>query len=224
VYRARWDVINGKTVASVRVGMAREFFFADLDPDIEAAMSDALQVLQRLTAGLRDIALAASGQDQLRGAVRAAEAYAYHAEFLEKSPESYQPETLRRLRAGADVKTPAYIQGRREVDLTRRTVGKAFETVDVIVTPTIALTQPLLADVTKDVSTSMAVSTRTIRNTSPFNVYGWPTISVPCGFTRSGLPIGLQISEPSGQDAVALQLAHAHEQATDWHRRRPPTR
>ena len=211
-------------VGSLRVGVAREFFFADLDPDIEAATSGALQVLQRLTAGLRDVALPASGQEQLRAAVRSAEAYAYHAEFLDRSPESYQPETLQRLRAGADVKTPAYIQGRREVDLTRRTGGKAFETVDVIVTPTTAVPPPLLADVVKDVTTSMAATTRTIRNTSPFNVFGWPTVSVPCGFTRSGLPIGLQISGPSAHDAVVLQLAHAYEQATEWHRRRPPAR
>jgi aspartyl-tRNA(Asn)/glutamyl-tRNA(Gln) amidotransferase subunit A len=211
-------------VASLRVGVAREFFFADLDPDIEAATSGALQVLQRLTAGLRDVALPASGQEQLRAAVRAAEAYAYHAESLARSPESYQPETLQRLRAGTDVKTPAYIQGRREVDLTRRKVGKAFETVDVIVTPTTAVPPPLLADVVKDVTTSMAATTRTIRNTSPFNVFGWPTVSVPCGFTRSGLPIGLQISGPSAHDAAVLQVAYAYEQATDWHRRRPPAR
>ena len=211
-------------VASLRVGVAREFFFADLDPDIEAATSGALQVLQRLTAGLRDVALPASGQEQLRAAVRAAEAYAYHAESLARSPESYQPETLQRLRAGTDVKTPAYIQGRREVDLTRRKVGKAFETVDVIVTPTTAVPPPLLADVVKDVTTSMAATTRTIRNTSPFNVFGWPTVSVPCGFTRSGLPIGLQISGPSAHDAAVLQVAYAYEQASDWHRRRPPAR
>lgn len=219
-----YDAAVRSKVSSLRVGVAREFFFADLDPDIEAATRTALGVLHRLTAGLRDVALPASGQERLRNAVRAAEAYAYHEEFLEKSPERYQPETLRRLRVGADVKLSAYIQGRREVDLTRRTVVKAFETADVIVTPTTALAPPLLADVAKDVSTSIAVSTRTIRNTSPFNVYGWPTVSVPCGFTGFGLPIGLQISSSPGRDAVALQLAHAYEQATDWHRRRPPAR
>ncbi len=211
-------------VASLRVGVAREFFFADLDPDIEAATNEALRVLQNLTTGLRDVTLPASGQEQLRAVVRAAEAYAYHADFVERSPEAYQPETLLRVRAGMDVKIPAYIQGRREVDLARRTVGKVFETVDVIVTPTTAVPPPMLADVAKDVSTSMALGARTIRNTPPFNVYGWPTMSVPCGFTRSGVPIGLQISGPSAGDAVVLRLAHAYEQATDWHTRRPPAR
>jgi Asp-tRNA(Asn)/Glu-tRNA(Gln) amidotransferase A subunit family amidase len=71
------------------------------------------------------------------------------------------------------------------------------------------------------VSTSIAKATPAIRNTSPFDVYGWPTISVPCGFTQAGLPIGLQISGPLGGDAIVLRLAHAYEQATDWHTRRP---
>jgi aspartyl-tRNA(Asn)/glutamyl-tRNA(Gln) amidotransferase subunit A len=205
--------------SALRVGVARDFFFAELDPDIETAMSAALGVLQTLTAGLRDVSVPARGQERVRGAVRSAEAYAYHAEFVEKSPERYQPETLQHLRDDSEVTARAYIQARREVDRVRRTVGTVFETVDVIVTPTTAVSPPALADVTRDVSTSMALGARTIRNTSPFNVYGWPTISVPCGFTRAGLPIGLQIAGPVGQDATVLRLAHAYEQATEWHRR-----
>lgn len=213
--------LRGK-VSTLRVGVARGFFFDNLDPEIESAVRDALRVVQQLTAGLRDIVLPASTQEELRAAVRAAEAYAYHAELLEKHSALYQPETLLRLRAAAEIKTTAYVRGRREVDLTRRTVGKVFEEVDAIVTPTTAVQPPLLSDVSKDVSTSMALGTRTIRNTSPFNVYGWPAISVPCGFTRAGLPIGLQICGPSSEDSVVLRLAHAYEQATGWHTRRPP--
>jgi aspartyl-tRNA(Asn)/glutamyl-tRNA(Gln) amidotransferase subunit A len=61
-----------------------------------------------------------------------------------------------------------------------------------------------------------------LRNTSPFNAYGIPTISVPCGFTRQGLPIGIQISGPGFGELAVLALAHAYEQATDWRERRPP--
>ena len=61
-----------------------------------------------------------------------------------------------------------------------------------------------------------------IRNTLPFNVFGIPAISVPCGFTRAGLPIGMQIIGPRLGEARVLALAHAYEQATDWHRREPP--
>jgi aspartyl-tRNA(Asn)/glutamyl-tRNA(Gln) amidotransferase subunit A len=208
----------------LRVGVARTLFFADLDPEIDVAVNEALRVLERITAGLRDVILPGSTQAllDLRSTLRSAEAYAYHKEFIETRPELYQAETLTRLRADANVNTPSYVLGRREVDLIRRTAGEAFKSIDVIVTPTTPIPPPLLADVGKDVNTSILGSTRTVRNTAPFNLYGWPTISVPCGFTRAGLPIGLQISGPNGAEASVLRLARAYEQVTDWHSRRPP--
>jgi aspartyl-tRNA(Asn)/glutamyl-tRNA(Gln) amidotransferase subunit A len=108
-------------VSSFRVGIALTFFFDDLDPEIEAAANGALGVLERITGSVRDVTTPASTQEAFRAAVRAAEACAYQAELIEKSPDLYQPETLALLRAGADVKTPAYILARREVELTRRT-------------------------------------------------------------------------------------------------------
>jgi len=115
----------------------------------------------------------------------------------------------------------AYIQGRQQIERTRRSIGQVFRTVDVIVTATCPVGPPRIADFGTDRNGSPDFQARNIQNTSPFNVYGWPSISVPCGFTRSGLPIGLQISGPLGADALVLQVAHAYEQATDWHKRKP---
>jgi len=207
--------------SSLRIGVARDFFFTNLDSEIETAVGNALTVLEKLTGGLRDVAMSASTQEPLRATVRAAEAYAYHAEFVAKSPQLYQPETLRRIRTGADVTTSAYIQARRELAYTRRTSGQIFQTVDAIITPTTPIPPLTIAEVSTDVETSIEKATPTIRNTSPFDVYGWPTISIPCGFTASGLPIGLQISGPLGADAVVLRLAHAYELAAHWQARRP---
>jgi aspartyl-tRNA(Asn)/glutamyl-tRNA(Gln) amidotransferase subunit A len=207
---------------TLRLGVAREFFFESLDPEIEGAMNQALAILQKLTAGIKDVAISASTQEQLRSTVRLAEAYAYHAKMMATSPELYQPETLARLRPGANLDTVTYIQARRELDHTRRTIGQIFQTVDALVTPTSPILPPAIAEFTGDRNGSSDFVIRNIRNTSPFDVYGWPTISLPCGFSASGLPIGLQISAALGQDAVVLQLAHAYEQATDWHTRRPP--
>jgi aspartyl-tRNA(Asn)/glutamyl-tRNA(Gln) amidotransferase subunit A len=222
----RMDVPNYGTAlrqrsTAVRLGVARDFFFEALDPEIQAATNEALSVLGKLTAGVTDVALSARGQEDLRSTVRAAEAYAYHAEFIAKSPELYQPETLSRLRPGADISTTAYIQARRQLDRTRRTVGEVFQSVDAIVTPTSPILPPATTEFTQDRNGSADFLVRNIQNTSPFNVYGWPTISIPCGFAASGLPIGLQISGPPGRDAVVLQVAHAYEQATQWHKRRP---
>jgi aspartyl-tRNA(Asn)/glutamyl-tRNA(Gln) amidotransferase subunit A len=205
----------GAKVSSLRIGAPREFFFADLDPEIDAAMKEALTVLGKLTAGIRDVPLPANTMESLRDVVRAAEAYAYHREFVTKTPELYQPLTLKRIRAGADVTTPAYIQGRRDLDQVRRTARKWLDSVDVLVTPTLPITTAAISDPHADDILPA------VRNTSPFDVNGWPAISVPCGFTRQGLPMGLQIIGPHGGESVVFQLAHAYEQATEWHMRRP---
>jgi aspartyl-tRNA(Asn)/glutamyl-tRNA(Gln) amidotransferase subunit A len=207
--------------STLRIGVARDFFFADLEPEIEMVVGKALTVLEKLTGGLRDVTIAASTMERLRATVRAAEAYAYHAEFLAEHSRLYQAETLTRIRTGTDITTAAYIHARRELAQTRRTIAQVFQTVDAIVTPTTPILPLTIAELNTDVKTSIAKSTPAARNTSPFNVYGWPTISIPCGFAGSGLPIGLQISGPPGSDAVVLRLAHAYEQATDWHGRRP---
>jgi aspartyl-tRNA(Asn)/glutamyl-tRNA(Gln) amidotransferase subunit A len=206
---------------SVRVGVARDFFFEGLDPEIRTATDRALAVLEKLTAGVTEVMIPARNQEELRATVRLAEAYAYHADFMAKAPELYQRETLARLRPGADVGTIAYIHGRQQLDRTRRTTVEVFRKVDVIVTPTSPIFPPPIADFAGDRNGSAEFLNGNIRNTSPFDVYGWPTISIPCGFTASGLPLGLQVSGPPGGDSLVLQVAHAYEQATDWHKRRP---
>ena len=202
-------------VSSLRVGTPREFFFADLDPEIDAAMKEALAVLSKLTAGIRDVPLPASNMETLRNVVRAAEAYAYHREYITKTPELYQPLTRQRIQAGANVTTPAYIQGRRDLAAVRRKAEKWIDGVDVLVTPTLPITTPTISDPHADDILPA------VRNTSPFDVNGWPAISVPCGFTKQGLPMGLQIIGPRGGESVVFQLARAYEQATEWHKRRP---
>jgi aspartyl-tRNA(Asn)/glutamyl-tRNA(Gln) amidotransferase subunit A len=100
--------------------------------------------------------------------------------------------------------------------IARNTIDATFTDVDVLVTPT-AMWPPLTIE---DALTSTD-DRWMIRNTLPFNVLGIPTISVPCGFTRSGLPIGLQISAPRLEEARVFALAAAYQQATAWHRREP---
>jgi aspartyl-tRNA(Asn)/glutamyl-tRNA(Gln) amidotransferase subunit A len=205
----------GAKVSSLRIGAPREFFFADLDPEIDSAVKEALSVLAKLTAGIRDVALPANNMETLRDVVRAAEAYAYHREYVTKTPGLYQPLTLKRIQAGANVTTPAYIQGRRDLAQVRRTAAKWLDSVDVLVTPTIPIPPAAISDPHADDILPQ------VRNTSPFDVNGWPAISIPCGFTSQGLPIGLQIIGPNGGESIIFQLAHAYEQATEWHKRRP---
>jgi aspartyl-tRNA(Asn)/glutamyl-tRNA(Gln) amidotransferase subunit A len=203
-----------RKTSTLRLGIARDFFFAGLHPEVEAAINEALLVLKRLTAGLKEIKIAVSTNPS----VLRAEAYAYHAEFMAKTPELYQSGTLERLRTGAEVTTLAYISGLREISELRRSTQRVFESVDALVTPTAPTPPRTILEVNADPARVVAPDAR---NTGPFDKNGLPTISIPCGFTTSGLPIGLQISGPFGGEAVVLQLAHAYEQGTEWHKRHP---
>jgi Asp-tRNA(Asn)/Glu-tRNA(Gln) amidotransferase A subunit family amidase len=151
--------------------------------------------------------------------LQAAESYAFHAESVAKCPELYQPETLRRIRSGEGVSAAEYIQRRRELDEARRGIGQIFAEVDLLVTPTMPIPAPAIADLRADPEALRPAELKLLRNTRPFNVWGLPAISVPCGFTQSGLPIGLQIAGPHWREDLVLRLAHAYEQATAWHKR-----
>jgi aspartyl-tRNA(Asn)/glutamyl-tRNA(Gln) amidotransferase subunit A len=204
--------------ARLRVGVPRTPFFDGLDPEVAKAVAAAIDVLRKLTATVQDAALppASAPLEEIYTTVRSAEAYTYHAQWIAATPEKYQAATRQRLlRSAADLKASTYVQARREVDLLRRAAQKVFTGVDLLVMPTL----PAPAIPISQGADPTAVS---IRNTSMVNVLGLPAISVPCGFTSSGLPIGLQMVGAPFAESTVLALAHAYEQATEWHRRRPP--
>jgi aspartyl-tRNA(Asn)/glutamyl-tRNA(Gln) amidotransferase subunit A len=197
------------------LGAPRAVFYEGLDPEVEAAMSKALTVLGRLTAGVGEVSLQ-SISNKIAPNIVLAENYAFHAPYFAKTPELYHSAISRNLRQGSEVTTAAYIQSRRELDAARREIGAAFSNVELLVTPTTAMPPPTIEEAVR-----LGIELEMIRNTAPFNVYGLPTISIPCGFTNSGLPIGMQITGPPFGEAKVLALAYAYEQATDWHTRRP---
>jgi aspartyl-tRNA(Asn)/glutamyl-tRNA(Gln) amidotransferase subunit A len=201
---------------SLRVGVPRAYFFDDLDSEVASAMEHALRGIATLVAEIKDVQLDVPTDRTLQ----AAESYAYHAENVAKTPELYQPETVRRILSGEKISAAEYIQRRRELDEARRSIGQIFTDVDVLVTPTMPIPAPAIAELKSDPDALRPAELKLLRNTRPFNVWGLPAISVPCGFTQSGLPIGLQIAGPHWREDLVLQLAHAYEQATAWHKRR----
>ena len=205
-------------VSGFRLGIPRAIFYEQLDPEIAAATDKAIDVLGKLTAGARDVQLPAYPILPIVGA----EAYAYHLPYISKTPELYQPTTRQRIEGGAKVTAAEYIQARRELDRLRRAVGEVFGAVDLLITPATPVPPSTIADADKPAAVPPPGGTAlSLRNTSPFDIYGLPTISIPCGFTSSGLPIGIQISGPRFGESQVLALAQAYEQATDWHTRRP---
>ena len=201
---------------SFRVGVPRTYFYDDLDAEVAAAIEQALDVIKTLVADVKEINLDVPTDRKLQSA----ESYAYHAENVAKTPEKYQPETLRRIMSGANVSAAEYILRRREMDEGRRSVREIFAKIDVLITPTMPMPAPAIADLKKTPEALRPAELKLLRNTRPFNVWGLPAISVPCGFTQTGLPIGLQIAGPHWREDFVLRLAHAYEQATEWHMRR----
>ena len=208
----------GADVSRLRIGIPRAPFFENLDPEIAAATDAAVTTLKGMTRGLMDIALPAVDSF----AVLNAEIYEYHATMVTDPARRalYKPQTLARIMSGANVPSTEYLRAHRRMVVARNTVGELFKDVDVLVAPT-AMQMPITVDAALSNRASM-IDVNLIRNTLPFNVHGVPAISVPCGFTRNGLPIGLQIIGPRFGEAPVLALAQAYQQATAWHRREPP--
>jgi aspartyl-tRNA(Asn)/glutamyl-tRNA(Gln) amidotransferase subunit A len=203
--------------SKVRLGIPRTPFFDALDPEIAKAVDTAIEVLRKLTATVGESTLPSGSipMDEIYARVRRVEGYAYTSQWITESPEKYQATTRERIvQNSAEIKAPAYAQARRQLDLLRREIKKVFSTVDLLVTPTMPSPPVLIAQ-------GLAPTAVSIRNTSPFDVLGLPAISVPCGFTTSGLPIGLQIVGAPFAETTVLALAHAYERETQWHLRHP---
>jgi Asp-tRNA(Asn)/Glu-tRNA(Gln) amidotransferase A subunit family amidase len=199
---------------AARVGIPRKFFYDDLDPEVASAVEQALGVMKNLGGDLREIELDVPTDRRLQ----TAESYAYHAEYVSRSPELYQAETLRRIRSGADISAQEVEHRRRELQKIRDEIGRVFEGVDVLVTPTTAIIAPAIDELKQHPDRLRPRELLLLRNTRPANVWGLPAISVPCGFSAAGLPIGLQIIGPRWREDRVLHLAYAYEQATDWHK------
>jgi aspartyl-tRNA(Asn)/glutamyl-tRNA(Gln) amidotransferase subunit A len=203
--------------SNLRIGVPRSYFYDDLDPEVASAVEEALQVLDTLSRERHDIEL----QPDSDRTLQAAEAYAFHAESVAKAPALYQPETLRRIKTGESVTRDEYLRRRMELDVARRNIVQTFETIDVFVTPTTPIPAPSIAELKQNPELLRPRELLLLRNTRPLNVWALPAISLPCGFTKTGLPIGVQIAGAPGREDVLLRLAYAYEQATNWHWREP---
>ena len=138
------------------------------------------------------------------------EAIEFHAERRAADPGGFSPELHAILGAGA-FSGLDYVKAQRGVYEFTQAVRAAFEPVSVLVMPT-----------TPGPASPIGGPGAGIQNTAPFNATGMPALSLPCGFTAGGLPVGLQIVGREFDEWTVIRAAHGYEQATDWHKRRPP--
>lgn len=205
-----------QSTTSLRLGLPRSPYYDDLHPDVAGAMQEALALLQQLTASLQDVVLPPLPDF----ALLLAESYAWHEPLL-ANPDNhrhYDAATLERILAAGRIPVQDYIRAQQAVTVLRHRSDEIFRDVDILVTPTAPGLPEPIANATVAAANSAEPS---VRNTAPFNLLGIPTISLPCGFSRDGLPIGLQLSSARFDEGRLLALAHAFQQASDWHRRRP---
>jgi aspartyl-tRNA(Asn)/glutamyl-tRNA(Gln) amidotransferase subunit A len=220
----------GAPTSQLRLGVPTAGFFENLHPETAEALEAAIRVLEGLAAGVGDVEVPAAGSV---ADVWNAEIYAYHEPWIAATPELYQAPTRALIQGAGDASAAVYAQARRHVDEVRRDIARVFGEVDLLITPTQRNPPGPIGGGPPAPNAGRGRGGRGgrggapggggggLNNTAAFDIYGLPTISVPCGFTTEGLPIGLQISGAHFDEATVIALAHAYEQATDWHRRQP---
>ena len=208
----------GDGVKGLRIGVPTSFFNEQNDPEVEAAVKAAIGVLEGLGAKVIPIGLPyIEDAPAAVSSIMLPEATAFHQRWLNERADEYAESVRYRLEVGATYTAVHHVQAQRfrEMIVTAWR-DDVFTKVDVLAT---AATQVPARDIEgSDLSLTWAL----IRLTNPINLLGLPAISVPCGFTKEKLPIGLQLIGRWWDEATVFRAARAYEQATDWHTSRPP--
>jgi aspartyl-tRNA(Asn)/glutamyl-tRNA(Gln) amidotransferase subunit A len=209
-------------VKGLRVLVPTTHFFNDVDPEVDAAVRDAAKALASLGADVREGPLPHTELLlETQRTIISTDAAAYHRDHLREHPDDFGPYVRERMLGGESVKGSDLAIARRQRDEIRSSCVDLLKSLDVVLTPTTP--EAAIARETgqppgeRDASAARLMT----RNTSPFNLTGLPAISVPCGFTRGGLPIGLQLAAGPWREALVLRAARAYERATEWHERHP---
>lgn len=214
--------------AGLRVGILRDYFFENVDPEVANAVEAAAALLGTSGAKLEEIAFPLARQAAIINApIIQSEALAYHLPFLRTRPGDYSPQVRQRLLGGLGATGVMYTNAQRARAVMVRRALELFQRVDILLLPTEPVIAPTMEEASRPNGTVMAgdrtdgVVNALTRFTRPFNLTGFPAISVPCGFSSGGMPIGLQLAGRPWDEATVLRAAHAYQQATDWHTRHP---
>ena len=208
----------GEPIDGIRVGVPTGFCFDRLHPEIADAVGAAAPALERLGAVMRAIdlpdiepAFAAA-----RGMI-IADAAAFHRERLAQRPDDFGPDVREWLRDGAAIRPHEYERFLENRRIWRRTVAELFRSVDLVLSPTVGIPAPPIAEC--DAMTEVTLDLT--RLTTPWAFAGVPALSVPCGLTAGGLPVGLQLVAAWGHEWLLLRAGAAYQSVTDWHLARP---
>ena len=200
-------------ISQLRVGIPRTNFFDQLDPDVAASVEAAISHMKGRVRDVKDVTLPQF--QPVQGGGTEIELYHYHRDYFEKSRDKYSAYSQRLLDRAKIVASDNYVETLKRIREARRDIRKVFEQVDILLLPTMREPAPPLKDVMDRTHRSPP------SNVSAFNRFGLPALTLPCGFSRDGLPVGLQIVGPSFGESVVLSAAFEYQQSTEWHLRRP---
>ena len=211
-------------VRGLRVGVPKEYFEVPIDPQVERAVRKAIDVLGELGATVTEVSWPMWHQSApISTTVLMAEASAAHARLVRTRGDQLNPAVRLRIEAGFFISGPDYLQAQRARALFNRECRDLLNEVDILAGPTEPITAHKIGATSVQVGdTTMGSIPALTQQTRAYNLNGFPSITVPCGFSEDGLPMGLQLAGRPFDEETVLRAAHAYEQATDWHKRRPP--
>ena len=210
-------------IKGLRIGVPTAFYVDDLDPEVARALDETVAVLKAEGADVVQVEL--PDQRQLTAAcqlVLATEAAAFHKRWLIERPQDYGPQVLMRLQYGLAIPGVSYLEAMRWRGPALAAHTAATAGVDALLAPSAPVPAPTIAE--SDVGNgpdAEAVIQRLTRFTRPINYLGLPSLSIPAGFTRGGLPVGMQLVGRSFDEAMLLRIGAAFQRATDFHARAP---
>jgi aspartyl-tRNA(Asn)/glutamyl-tRNA(Gln) amidotransferase subunit A len=210
-------------IAGKRIGICDLYLRRHVDSAVQLLVEQAITTLERLGATIVEIMLPPPPEAvSALLAILMPEATVYHLPWLREQPENYSSAVRERLELGAITPAVSYIQGQQ---VRRRIIDEfltAMEPVDLLVTPTGPTAATLLeGDLTTGGEADPDVLAALIHFSGPFNLTGFPAVSIPCGFTANGLPVGMQLVAKLWQESSLLAVAHAYQQVTGWHHQLP---
>ena len=211
-------------VQGLRLAFAETLFWDEVDPEISQAVRACGAVFNGLGARVDSIAFPEAVEAQEcnpRGLVVAAEAYTLHQERLQAHGAQYDPIVSARMRQGQHVSAAEYLSMLRSWAPLRAKVVETLRQVDAVLVPTTMIPPLPVAEIDASEAAYSARNLQYLRNTAIGNVLNLCALSIPCGFTRQGLPIGLMIYGKPFHEDMVLRVGYAFEQATAWHRRTP---
>jgi aspartyl-tRNA(Asn)/glutamyl-tRNA(Gln) amidotransferase subunit A len=217
-----------QAVAGTRIGVPNRFFFRSLDPEVEQAVRSAIELYASLGAIITEVEIPDSIEEMFAvyRAIQRPEAYTYHYEqgWLESGADLYRPAIREVILAGSTYSAMDYIRAQRARREFTTAMQSIFTRVDALVTPT--LPEPARSvDRIDEPAVYNGVTEPAgyaLRYTFPFNLSGQPALTIPCGFTSTSLPIGLQLVATHFGEPTLFRLGHAYQRSTDWHTRMPP--